>query len=348
MLFDFMARPTVAWITVNRDCNFRCVWCYAESTGYRKIDRMSLDIARQVVSVLIALNIKRVIIIGGEPTLWDHLFDFNDYCHVLGIETVIVTNGFMFGDDIFWERYINHPCDQINISIKATDREMFSSVVGNVCLYEKTMRGITRVFSHYESAGASIVYSNLMNIDDAIRTAETVKLLGANYFAFSLCTANVSNNVFSNEYMIDLTRLKQDVPLIYDSLDNLFNSGLSMELSLPLCIWDKSLIDDMILKQHLLGPCHMHDRSGIVFDTNGNILPCNSMTDITLIKEQNHGFCHDKVLQSLNSSDVCETYTEILRLPSIVCDDCAVKEYCRGGCLINWGVLYPDEICVSF
>ncbi len=24
------------WLTVNRSCNFRCPWCYAKSTEYKK------------------------------------------------------------------------------------------------------------------------------------------------------------------------------------------------------------------------------------------------------------------------------------------------------------------------
>lgn len=348
MLFDFMARPNVAWVTVNRDCNFRCVWCYAESTGYHKNDCMSFEIAKKVVSVIIKLGIKKVIIIGGEPTLWSYLFEFNEYCRSLEVETVVVTNGFMFSDDVFWKKYLKSPCDHVSVSVKATDRELFSSIVGNVYVYEKTMKGIARVLGLYKSAGASVVYSNLMSREDVIRVAETVKILGAKYFTLSLCTANVSNNVFSDEYMVGLDDLRRDIPIIYGNLVDLYGDGLSVELSLPLCLWDRGLINSMVSDQHLLGPCHMHDRSGIVFDTNGNILPCNSMTDITLVEEQEHRFNHTKLLQSLNSCDVCETYAEILRLPSVRCSECTVEEYCRGGCLINWGVLCPDEICASF
>jgi radical SAM protein with 4Fe4S-binding SPASM domain len=73
--FDFKARPKVSWFTVNRQCNFRCPWCYGEDTHYSSKDTMSLATAKELAQITAEVGVRYINIIGGEPTLWPHLFD---------------------------------------------------------------------------------------------------------------------------------------------------------------------------------------------------------------------------------------------------------------------------------
>ena len=155
-----MIKPSVAWLTVNRKCNFRCQWCYAEGTKYGPEDDMSIEKALELVRMLTELGVKDVVIIGGEPTLWPHLSKLNSYCRENGIETSIVTNAARFGDDKYWNNYLKNPCDYAGISIKGGTPEQLLSVA-KVKNFELVEKGISRAVEYYNT-GVSSVYNSLV------------------------------------------------------------------------------------------------------------------------------------------------------------------------------------------
>ena len=67
------------WLTLNHACNLNCKWCYAKDTGYLKSDDMSLDMAYDIIDICHDLSINHITLIGGEPTIYPHLFDVIDY-----------------------------------------------------------------------------------------------------------------------------------------------------------------------------------------------------------------------------------------------------------------------------
>lgn len=110
-----------AWLTVNRFCNFRCRWCYAASTQFRKEDDMPLDVALAWIDLLAEIGVNTVLYIGGEPTFWKYLFTVAEYAHSKGMFNVLITNGFLFSTDVFMAKMRTGAIDAINISLKAGD-----------------------------------------------------------------------------------------------------------------------------------------------------------------------------------------------------------------------------------
>ena len=138
--FDFKARPTTAWLNVNRQCNFRCKWCYGNDTGFSTKDTMSGTLAERLIHICKEIGVNHVIFIGGEPTLWKDLFEANRLCHELGMTTGLITNAAMFGDDDYWSQYLNNEVDRLSISVKAADMETFKSSTG-AKLFTTTQKG---------------------------------------------------------------------------------------------------------------------------------------------------------------------------------------------------------------
>ena len=79
MNFDYRCNPIVAWLNVNQQCNMRCKWCYAEHTHYPSEREMSYTLAKEIVNICLELGVSEFVLIGGEPTLWSHLFDIIQY-----------------------------------------------------------------------------------------------------------------------------------------------------------------------------------------------------------------------------------------------------------------------------
>lgn len=48
------------WLTVNRACNLRCKWCYAQETGLKKENDMPLKMAKDLVDICSDIGIKHI------------------------------------------------------------------------------------------------------------------------------------------------------------------------------------------------------------------------------------------------------------------------------------------------
>lgn len=190
--FDFIAQPKVAWITVNRECNFRCSWCYAENTGYKSTDDMPLMLAKDIVDAVFEIGVENIVLTGGEPTMWGDLFNLVDYIKQKKINLGIITNASLYGDDRFWEAYQEHSCDSVRISIKGVTEQQMSKIarVGNLC--DNTLLGAKRALEFHSIADIGTVYSSLTSADDIKKIAEVSKKLGATSFSLAICLPTIS------------------------------------------------------------------------------------------------------------------------------------------------------------
>ena len=73
-------------------CNFRCPYCYVPAEGY--FDReMSTDRIRDVLTQARDLGARRIIILGGEPSIYPHIRQMIDFILALGMGVEMFTNG---------------------------------------------------------------------------------------------------------------------------------------------------------------------------------------------------------------------------------------------------------------
>jgi MoaA/NifB/PqqE/SkfB family radical SAM enzyme len=63
------------WLTINRACNLRCSWCYALAEGFNPVDNMEIGLAKKLLSLFSDLGMKKIILIGGEPTICPNLIE---------------------------------------------------------------------------------------------------------------------------------------------------------------------------------------------------------------------------------------------------------------------------------
>lgn len=142
--------PTTAWLTVNRSCNFRCSWCYASGNVFDSKQTLTMKLALRLLEIIKEMGIKHITLIGGEPTLWKNLMDFNANCHEMGIKSSLVTNAYRFGDDDFWNQYIKNPNDKISVSLKAFDDKSALEFAG-INNFEVMKAGLKRAVFKFNS-----------------------------------------------------------------------------------------------------------------------------------------------------------------------------------------------------
>lgn len=82
--------------------------------------------------------------------------------------------------------------------------------------------------------------------------------------------------------------------------------------------------------------CQLQNRSGLIFDTNLNIIPCNSLFKFPILEygKDYHDF---KTLNvELYSPKIEEQFKKLLSSPSNRCINCNDFSVCAGGCLLQW------------
>lgn len=80
-------------LELSRVCNLRCVYCYA-SSGTPLDDEMSFSEILGAVEQAAGLGVKKIIILGGgEPLLYPHLFELIDFIQDKKIVVDLFTNG---------------------------------------------------------------------------------------------------------------------------------------------------------------------------------------------------------------------------------------------------------------
>lgn len=334
-------KPGISWLTVTRRCNFRCRWCYAKGTEYRVDDDMTLESAVKLTSVIKEAGVKKVLLIGGEPTLWRPLTDFNRWCREQGIKTVLVTNGVMFGSDVFWSRYRQSPNDTIGLSLKAVTLKQLKDVA-QVDNFDLVRRGIARAVGE-AGAHVNITYSTLC-ADELVEMAGFVSGLGARSVKVEFCSTTFSKGHPSAKYTVDTRTLVKNIVRDYPTLDSLTRGKISLDLMLPLCVWPEGFIRDLYAQGRLLSVCHVHKRAGIIFDREGNLLMCNALFDYPIGRFGRDFSDGDSLKAWIESPRVSGYFDSVGRYPSLACVDCAWYPECGGGCPLRWATCRPDDV----
>ena len=343
MEYNFEFNPVVAWLNVNQACNMRCRWCYAEGTHYNTRNEMTTDLAKELVEMSILLGVKEFVLIGGEPTLWYGFFDLISHIKSYGLKVSVITNGLRFSDDSFFNQYKLNPASSIGLSIKSASEKDFQLATG-VDLYKKSILGIQRVIKLHH-CGVSAVHNSIVGTNGLIEIARKCKEFGATSFQLVLCTPSFTDNgKVCTDYAIPPKLAWNDLQAISTTLEELYGGKVNYGTQLPLCLFPKEFVENKVRERRIQTQCHIFSRSGINFDVNGNVILCNTISEIVAKRGIDY---HDanSLRFFLNSSTCKDQYRQISRFPSEDCDNCIWNDDCRGGCLMNWFIYNPEDIC---
>jgi radical SAM protein with 4Fe4S-binding SPASM domain len=333
--------PKIAWLTVNRSCNLRCQWCYGTSTGFTSGSDMSYETARSIVLLLKETGVNTLVLIGGEPTLWKDLFKLNDLCNSLSLRTNIVTNTYAFRSEEFWKEYLKHSNTRIEPSLKAFD-EQSNLLITKTKDFEGIKTGIQRVTGNFKSQ-VSIVYSTLVE-NHLLEMVSAAVDLGASSVRVGVCTPMSVDDKFVAPYTVDYDQMVLEISTNYKKMVDITKGKISFTLNTPLCIWPEDFVQDVIAQNRIGTGCQFQHRSGVVFDTDGTVILCNSMFECPVGKYGVDFTDSKSFLELVNSKKVDDIYRHINSYPSKICIDCELFSRCHGGCPIMWTTHNADEV----
>lgn len=332
--------PKAAWLTVNRACNFRCKWCYAKGTDFDDKQTLTMDLALRLLSIVRDLGIKNITLIGGEPTLWKHLMDFNIKCREIGMQTTLITNAYRFGDNDYWDKYIKYSNDKVGASLKAFDVDSATELAG-IRDFEVLKIGLQRMTSCFKG-GISFLCNSFVN-NDLMSLARTAYECGARSILIGPCTPSFINGKVDATGMLPLKELVASVVSQYSEMNTLFVGKLTFAIKTPLCIWPISFIEKLIDRKQLRNTCQFQHRSGIIFDPKGQVLACNSMVDFPIGMIDKDYSDAESMIKLFNADTVVNDYNHINSYPSKRCVSCSHASICGGGCPLIWAVYNAKE-----
>lgn len=337
-------KPGVAWLTVNRVCNLRCKWCYAEGTNYRP-DKMSLELAKKLTILTQEMGVHGIILIGGEPTLWEHLSEHNHFCKEIGIRSALVTNAIKFGKDEFWEKYQESPNDNIGLSLKARNPEHLKEVAQSTA-FEQMKRGMERACTCF-NCQVAITYSSFYcgNLLDMARFAMDC---GSNGVKINFCSTTFTGNKPDSTYMVSPQELASNIKRDYAKLIEITSDRLVFEMMIPFCLFSREFIEELKAKDQIVSVCQLKKGNGLIWDEHGNILMCNALFGYP-VGHYGTDFTNAESLEKwLNSETVLGYYNRMGAYPSDLCQSCTMYQDCGGGCPLRWAVYSPKDIVKSF
>jgi len=137
-------------IEVTTDCNSSCPCCFAQA-GISEHASLPFDLAKAISTEGYHTGYRHLHVTGGEPLLWEGLFDLLDYAFDLGYETVFLnTNGTLLTGDVN-RRLAEY--DGLTISVSLQGPEALHDRVRGAGSYERTMRGLEKALD----AGVGII-----------------------------------------------------------------------------------------------------------------------------------------------------------------------------------------------
>ena len=301
---------------------------------------MSLENARNAINILKEAGINHVVLIGGEPTLHPYIFEILDYCHQMGIETSVATNGLCFADENLLQKYVDHHLSKIFISLKAYTNEGYKDLTGVACL-DKVLLAIKNISKSGLDFKVSTVITKY-SIDHLIEGVTLMKNAGAKEINLSFCY-NFNYDGTSRENYIDL--LCGNPYVIANKYKNIYfklkeaTQGCQFVLTqtLPCCVWDKEFLA-MMLKDHTLAtrPCQLLCGAGLIFDTDLSIIPCNAMNKLKYGKYGKDFTDYNSLCEHLRKKEIVDMFKKLRGTPDEKCWTCPYRKICKGGCANCW------------
>ena len=324
------------WLTVNRACNLRCKWCYARDTGFAKKDEMPLPLARKIIDLCAEGGIGSIILIGGEPTVYPHILDVIRYATEKGIRTTLVTNGILLADEERLKAYLDAGLSKVSLSLKAHNAEAYRNLTGadGFSLALDAIENLARAKAKF---GVSTVLTG-ENIPQFIEGVRAAKERGAHSFALSFCY-NVCMGGGAEAYLEKNNpyRLAEAFEGCYPTLKSVLEgTHFSLEQSLPECVWNEKIIQEMQKDGHIHSICQLMAGTGLLFDTEGYLIPCNALYTMRYGKISEDFEDYRGLLSYLQAPDVKELFARLRGAPDVSCLSCPRGATCGGGCVTNW------------
>jgi radical SAM protein with 4Fe4S-binding SPASM domain len=126
-------------IEFSRACNYNCPYCYVPGTDALQ-DELTPDEIRSVLCQASGLGAKKIIILGGEPLLYLHLFEMIEHISSLGMTSEVFTNGSLITPEN--AKRLFHAGVRISVKLNSLDPGIHDELTGEKDSMATALRAI--------------------------------------------------------------------------------------------------------------------------------------------------------------------------------------------------------------
>ncbi len=323
-------------LTLTRNCNLRCDFCYAKETGYKENDYIIFEDLTKIVDFCNDLEINDIVLTGGEPTLYKELIKLLKYiCSRKRVMSVSMSsNGIKLSNYEYCKELIDNGIKYIDISLKGNNEDNCTIISGVNCL-ESQLVAINNLSKLPVTLTCSMVLTeeNVIGFCDVIKKAYDY---GARQFSFSFVLDNNVSDKKGEEYFLSNNpcKLVDDFVSQIKMLDDITHGEWWVEYTFPLCVYTKEQLD--LLEGRLASPCQIFNGLGITFDTNKRLIPCSMFINTFLGQFEKDFSSAEEFEKYSDLKHYVDSIDELKKLPSDKCKFCDLFERCNGGCPIFW------------
>ena len=332
------------WLITNYSCNNRCKWCYTSSKDFVN-ENMPLEYAKETLKEMSKNGVKKCTLIGGEPTVYPHLEELIRYGKELGLFMKIVSNAVLLSDINYVRRLKEAGLSLIAISIHGITRESYKNNT-QTDYFNKVVEAIKNC-NEENLDYVTLSTLNRLNKHEVVDIAEFLTSIGVKNIIFNIAVPNSKDKSVEN-IVLNPREIARVIEENYLKLKER-NIRAGFYESIPLCLFDKELLEKMIEEKYLIplskGGCNIYYESGFAFDPKGKVLPCCKKVQEEIAETMTEDK-HFKYKDNYNElwDSIKEHFGEkAMPFPSEKCYSCDMKENCIGGCPMFWEYFNPEE-----
>lgn len=259
----------------------------------------------------------------------------------------MVTNGRRLASRNFLDRLINAGLSHVSISIEGST-ELIHNSITRANSFKQVMRAIQNCVESGVSFNTLLTISK-HNLTEIAPLSRRLKSMGVRNILFNVGLPSVG----SPEDEIDsfVVHPQKVANIMQGAYKLLATEGIKIKFlaTLPLCLFDQEILDEMIDKKYVSNGshCHIFYGSGVAFEANGNVLPCTHFVE--------HPLFNMNDLKIETAEEFADAwYSEngmhgsfmrkLWNYPVDKCRDCRYWGKCVGGCPFLWTHFDPDDI----
>ncbi|MEF3691980.1 MAG: radical SAM protein [Candidatus Moraniibacteriota bacterium] len=330
---------SIGWLTVNRACDNRCDWCYAQNSCYGA-EVLNRENAHALVNLMADIEIKNIALIGGEPTLYKDLFYVTNLIHQKGIESSMTTHGKRFANKEYAKELANTGMENITVSVKGINREKYLKLT-RVDGFDEMCAGINNLQQLGLNPGVfyTMGLTALQEVDD---TLNFLRSLGTKIITISFANPVILNGKACNKDTPDPLQIAQAYSRIIQLIEGA-KQEIFVSLSIPLCLLTKEARAIAIKRKVHTGTCYARAGAGVAFSPTGEVIPCHHFMDSTMGK-LGVDFHDAASFLEFWQREASQEFRQIMNYyPSEECQGCIDWQHCFGGCPIKWFYFNPKN-----
>ena len=128
-------------------CNLRCVFCLDGKILPRQRQWVPLDRAKEELKRGWDAGCRSMGLLGGEPTVYPHLFELLAYANELGFQRMsLYTNGLRLGDAAFCDRLVAAGVTRIGVSIHSHNATLEDQITCRAGSFDAVVDGGRQAF----------------------------------------------------------------------------------------------------------------------------------------------------------------------------------------------------------